>query len=228
MTPVAYIYTLSDPRTEEVRYVGKAFNLIKRLRTHISAAKKETTRKANWIKSLIKAGLKPEIKELEAIFINEVKAWEDAETFWIESLRFLGCRLTNGTVGGKLGASPSKEVRDKIARWHKGRKRSPEARANMAKAHDDYVFTEAHRKAIAKANTGRIPSAQAYANMRGKKRSEAFKAKMRGRKASPETIAKIRLSLLGRKCSPQHKINVSKGRWKNKSKYNNLQLAFEL
>ena len=50
-----HIYSLSDPNTGEIRYVGKTYNqLRKRLYSHLNECKTgNKSHKINWIKSLL-------------------------------------------------------------------------------------------------------------------------------------------------------------------------------
>jgi len=101
-TARVFIYTLADPVTREVRYVGKAINLENRLRRHIytAASSIEQNHKTNWLKSLRAKGLKPIIEALEEIIEPTEAQWQEAERFWIEYLRVLGFKLTNLVAGG--------------------------------------------------------------------------------------------------------------------------------
>lgn len=90
------IYGLLDPKTKEIRYIGvTTCKLSTRLAGHIYDSKhKYGTHKRNWIKSLLKEGLKPEIKLLEESCEN---TWESREKYLISSLP----NLTNTHKGGK-------------------------------------------------------------------------------------------------------------------------------
>src|SRR5579864_1213223 len=93
-----YIYGLIDPITQELRYIGFTVQTLRaRLSKHISDVKKETTHKANWIKSLLNKGLKPEIFLLQETNKNE---WKEDEQWNIAYFKSIGCRLTNHTLGG--------------------------------------------------------------------------------------------------------------------------------
>ncbi len=48
---MTFIYSLFDPSTNEIRYVGKSDNLNIRLIEHIRKCKYSITHKNNWIKS---------------------------------------------------------------------------------------------------------------------------------------------------------------------------------
>lgn len=95
-----FIYTLSDPQTNEVRYVGKADNLNIRLFEHIRKCKHGGTHKNNWIKSLLNKGYKPVIEILDIVSINDWGFWE---TYWINIIKSWGFNLTNIATGGRGG-----------------------------------------------------------------------------------------------------------------------------
>ncbi len=93
------IYGLFDPRTEELRYVGKSCSGLERPRQHIKPRLlKARTHKNSWLKSLLSEGLRPEIDVLEEHAGPETL--NEAERFFIAYFRGIGCRLTNGTDGG--------------------------------------------------------------------------------------------------------------------------------
>lgn len=110
-----FIYTLSDPRTNEVRYVGKTNNLNYRLKKHIKESKNKQTHKEKWIDSLIFKGLLPIIEILDVVNENE---WCFYETYWISQFKTWGFELTNGTSGGEgsdgfKGKTHSNETKEK-------------------------------------------------------------------------------------------------------------------
>ena len=53
-----YIYTLTDPETFQIRYVGKANNISQRYKAHLNRARKHQIHKKNWIASLRKKKVK--------------------------------------------------------------------------------------------------------------------------------------------------------------------------
>lgn len=100
------IYGLIDPTTKELRYIGKSTSGIKRPNSTITRVIKGTecrpgksTLKVNWIKKLLKLGLRPEIEILEVH--TKAEDLPEAEIFWIAYYKFIGCRLTNMTKGGE-------------------------------------------------------------------------------------------------------------------------------
>ena len=91
------IYTLSDPDTNEIRYVGKANNLQTRLKAHCNPARKRKSHKKSWIQSLLAKGKKPLIEVIDHVLQSEWVFWEE---YWIRQLTAWGMRLTNHTMGG--------------------------------------------------------------------------------------------------------------------------------
>lgn len=96
-----FIYTLTDPLTNEVRYVGKTTNLLRRLNAHINRSKKYKYHSARWINSIIEKGLKPIMSVIEEC---DEKNWEDKEVYWINYYRGL-FDLTNILDGGGHSAT---------------------------------------------------------------------------------------------------------------------------
>ena len=127
--PRVFIYSLSDPINSEVRYVGKTTNMKKRLRDHLRD--RRNNYKTSWISSLLNDGKLPIIESLEEVEGADESVWQEAERFWITSLRFLGCRLVNLVDGGIGGINPSAETRLKHSLAMKGKKKSPEHIAKL-------------------------------------------------------------------------------------------------
>lgn len=104
------IYTLSDPITMEVRYVGQTIRELRdRWYDHCSEYKleKETNHRRNWVMSLKRQGLRPVIEILDIV---EKENWVFWEQYWISQLKSWGFNLTNLTVGGEgvVGGKGSK------------------------------------------------------------------------------------------------------------------------
>jgi hypothetical protein len=91
------IYVLIDPRTKEIRYVGKANNVSQRYKAHLNRARKHQIHKKNWIDLLKKEKLKPIIEIIDIVPINEWQFWE---TYWISQFKCWGFNLINYTIGG--------------------------------------------------------------------------------------------------------------------------------
>ena len=92
---VHYIYALSHPITNEVRYIGKTINIKRRYKQHLYD-KRTKSYKSSWIISLKSLGLKPIMTIIEEC--NDVN-WEDREIYWIQQYE----NLTNTQKGGNGG-----------------------------------------------------------------------------------------------------------------------------
>jgi len=196
------IYGLADPRTNVIRYVGKAQNLKHRIQNHLCpAALDGKTHRAQWLNSLMKIGLRPIVITLENV---DESVWEERERWWIKHYRELGNDLTNFTDGGEGGATYGRlgkpwtgQQRESYKKTRTGMsiKATPEAVKARSEANKRAweqkrllgikkkgpVHTEEAKAAISKAHSG-------------KKLTEEHKEKLRqaklGKKQSPETIAK--------------------------------------
>jgi hypothetical protein len=89
-----FIYTLSDPRNNQIRYVGKSVNLEARLKGHLSTSRhaERNSNKGKWIMSLYDENLEPVIEAIDEVPADE---WEYWEHFWIQTFLVWGCDLTN-------------------------------------------------------------------------------------------------------------------------------------
>ena len=96
-----HIYSLSDPRTKKVRYVGWSTNPKYRVSAHLSAARHGrdgNIHKINWLKQLMSMGLKPLLSILESGIGVKRQA---AEKKWIALYRLReGVALLNLADGG--------------------------------------------------------------------------------------------------------------------------------
>lgn len=94
-----FIYTLSDPISGEIKYVGKSINPEDRYRKHISEAKnsKHNNHKINWLKSLSNKNLKPTLCIIDEI----IGDWVWLEEYWISQFKTWGFNLVNSTDGGE-------------------------------------------------------------------------------------------------------------------------------
>lgn len=213
------IYALSDPRTDEVRYVGKSCSGLARPRQHLQAKtlREDPTYKAKWLRSLIAAGHAPEV-----LVIHEAESREalpDAERWWIAYGRAMCWPLTNLTEGGDgvVGADPS--VIERIANARRGRKQSPATVAKRAASMRAYYAThehpsrgskhsDEHRAKIAAANRGRVKTPEECARISA--------AKM-GHTVTAATRAKISTAHMGREFSAEHRAKLSASRMGNKN-----------
>lgn len=112
MESKTYIYVLKDPRTDQVRYVGKTDYVKRRYRRHI----KEHTHshKSYWVRSLLEQGVYPSLEVIEEC---DKSVWQEREIYWIAFFKSQNADLVNSHNGGSgaLGYSPSEETRKKIS-----------------------------------------------------------------------------------------------------------------
>ncbi len=157
-----YIYSLCDPTTKEVRYVGKTANPFNRFWGHIGEAKNKkkgkNKEKAEWIRSLLDLGIRPELNILEEVLTDE---WEEKEIYWIDKCIQDGNNLLNITKGGKTGII-SEKCREALSKCkNRGHKKgefnhSEETKALIRKKRALQVITDEHRKNISKGSTRKI------------------------------------------------------------------------
>jgi hypothetical protein len=115
------IYGLVDPRSNEVRYIGKtnqkpSYRLVQHL--HQAETQDGNSHLLNWLRQLLAEGLAPDIRILEVL--EEWADWQERERIWIAQTRAAGWRLTNMTDGGEGTLNPSKEIRQQRSERMKG------------------------------------------------------------------------------------------------------------
>jgi group I intron endonuclease len=160
------IYTLSDPITNEIRYVGKTKNsLTTRMYQHIRDSLYNGTNsyKKAWIKGLILKGMLPIIEELEIVLNHN--CWKQSEQYWIAQLKSWGFNLTNMTDGGDGNQNQimSLESRIKTSDSLKGRLVSKETRNKISKAHLGKKLSEKTKEKIKLCNLGKKQSEETKA-----------------------------------------------------------------
>ena len=196
------IYTLSDPRTQQVRYVGVTFRGRQRYNEHLSrAVTGGRTHRDCWIRSLIAAGVRPSYQVIEQ---GQGEGWQDAERRWIASYR-QNSDLVNHTDGGDgtPGYVPSPETRERWSQMRagvpyppgreggmKGERHTPEARDKIRAASTGRVQKAETREKISKRHTGRKMSEH---------QKELLAAIHRGKTLTPEHKQKIAASTTNRK-----------------------------
>ena len=100
------IYTLSDPDTGEVRYVGKANNAENRLKSHLRDSLTRKSPLYSWVRKLTAKGKSPTMQVLRVV--DEVD-WCEAEREAIACYRIAGGLLNIADGGEEPYCSP--EVR---------------------------------------------------------------------------------------------------------------------
>ena len=146
------IYGLVDPRTQQLRYVGKTGKtLAERLKQHLKDSKHKTDHKCRWMQSLHKAGLVPEIFEIESVS----GSGDEEEIHHIAQFRGIGCELVNYAPGGRGVTSHTAETKARIGSANRGRSPSAATREAISRAGKGRKFSAEHRARIAAANSRR-------------------------------------------------------------------------
>lgn len=93
-----YIYTLSDPDTLDIRYIGQTNNINRRFNDHISSSTNKkshsyNTHKSRWIRKILNSGNKPIITIIDKC--NTLVESNILEKYYIEEYIKEGYKLTN-------------------------------------------------------------------------------------------------------------------------------------
>ncbi len=168
------IYFLIDPRDESICYVGQTRRgAQRRLKDHlrmISNPKHHGMQKLyNWIASLDRIGLQPEIRVVECL--TSVSQLDEAEIYWGELCRSLGCPLKNVAAFGCSGRwaltdTGRLSIKDRTGEKHQffGKSHKPSTIEKMKKAHAGKTWTpeqieksaSARRKPFICVETGQV------------------------------------------------------------------------
>lgn len=125
-----YVYTLSDPNTSEIRYVGITYNVRRRYNEHLRFSKFKNTHVYTWIRSLKD---KPKVDIIDTCRVGDFPV---LEKYYITLYREMGHNLTNHTLGGEgtYGMKMSDEFKIKKSLSMKG-----ELNQFFGKKHTDEV-----------------------------------------------------------------------------------------
>lgn len=128
-----FIYSLSDPLTGEIRYIGKANNPKKRILDHVKEGKTSNkSHKISWVKSLISKDLMPIVEIVDEVPKSE---WEFWETFWISQFKAWEFKLTNISPGGyNNNYKRSSETKQKMRKSKLGSKLPIEHRNKISES----------------------------------------------------------------------------------------------
>jgi hypothetical protein len=135
---MTYIYSLSCPFTNDIRYIGKSNNPKNRFNRHIKNAKDgKTFHCPTWIRSILKLNNIPILNIIEKCAIEN---WKEKETYWISFYLNKGYDLTNCKNGGDGIGILKEETRQKMSiakigtAHHLGFKNSEESKKAMSLA----------------------------------------------------------------------------------------------
>jgi len=195
LSNTTFIYALTDPRTFEVRYIGKSDNPYERYCKHLLDISK--THKVAWVKLLLSLGLLPILQIVEQC---DKSVWQQKERDWIAFEKRCGCNLTNATEGGSGYASYG-------GKGHKSykvkRKFSDRTRIKMSLAHTGkgkHKFSDKAKKNISDAAKKRKPMSLERRSLLSNK-MKGVNNPFYGKKHSEETKNLISFSRSKRKSS---------------------------
>ncbi len=113
------IYTLRDPRSGGIRWVGQTASLAKRLASHMNTSPSDRSERGDWIRGLKSVGLQPIIELVETIDAvpgSSKNLALHAERALIAKLRKAGEPLLN--LQGPGYSPPEKQVENDSDQCH--------------------------------------------------------------------------------------------------------------
>lgn len=196
-----FVYALVDDREpEDVRYIGITNNPAKRLRDHVRDSAVETTRKANWVASVISTGGNILLGILKGGLTHH-----DAKSAEIELIRYFRSsddRLTNLTDGGDgtSGYIPSAETRAKMRAAFLGKPGTPHTEDAKRRIGESKIGIPRSEETRAKLSAAKIGKP-------GPKHTDASRRKISlgnlGKKMPAEAVNRIAEKLRGRRQSAE-------------------------
>lgn len=202
------IYALVDPRTDEIRYIGKtSIKPERRLTQHLYDSTTPKTRKDYWIRSLGKT-----LPELHILEVCSDSTWRELEAYWISLGRAIGWNLTNLTDGGDGcdGFKHHAETKEKLSEIARRRSITPAMLAGRRKSSDARRGKPGRKHSD---ETKRRMSITRKGRGKGRKLSEEHRKKISvsnmGKKFSPETIEKMRRASQQRMSSAEFRKRLS-------------------
>lgn len=199
------VYSLCEPGTGEVRYVGYSKDVRRRFRSHCKQAGDD--HKSRWVQKLRREGLLPHL--VIKCFVQDSTEAKRVEIALIAAYRSRAFPLTNGTAGGDGLSNPSAAVREKLSKV--ARKRSAAARARFTHRGHPHSKETREKLRIAATNPSRATRDRMSASAKARPPASAeTRAKIgaahKGRPHPPhsaETRAKIGAASKGRIQSPE-------------------------
>ncbi len=197
---MTFIYSLIDPRTNEVRYIGKSTNPEKRYKDHCFYDRGNY--KSSWVKNLKSENLLP---RCEVLWLTSDDRGSELEKIFIKRGRELGWPLTNLTDGGEgtAGHKKTPKTLEKMRQANLGKKLSEETKRKIGLAGLGRKHSEESKRKMSIALTSRPGG---FWTPESAKRLAEFN---RGRKHTEEHKLKISLGGKGRKCSEEHNRGVA-------------------
>jgi len=116
---MVFIYTLCDPITKDIKYVGQTTDIERRFRDHISSSinknsKSYDTYKSRWIRKLLNNGLHPVINIIEECY--SILESNSREKYHINQLTDSGSKLTNSYISDVTEFSTETKIKMSLAK----------------------------------------------------------------------------------------------------------------
>ena len=146
-----FIYSLTCPISGEIKYIGKADDIKRRLRQHTYQSKYSNSEKNIWITELLSEGLNPIIDVLDEVSYSDWGYWED---YWISQSKIWGFELLNKMNGGHGHGKHHPETIEKIRESQSGKNNAMYGK--KTKGHTGRVFSEEHKKNISQSKKGKV------------------------------------------------------------------------
>lgn len=201
------IYAVAHIETGR-EYVGQAVNLRRRWLTHQrqlrAGSHKNPHLQAAWNRYGEQAFLFAVIELCDPGCLNarEQAAFDERKP------EFNLCRM----AGSRYGIPHTPESKAKLSKANKGQKRSPEVCAAISAGLQGLRASDAARAKMRAAKLGKIMSAEAVANMSAAQRARARPSSeydsRRGRKCSPEAVAKSAAARTGAKRTDEQRARM--------------------
>lgn len=212
------IYSLSDPISNQVRYIGLTSSINNRYKQHL--ADKRTSHKKAWLSSLKSQGIYPSVDIIESDLSLE-QAFKK-EISYILLFKSMGAKLVNMTIGGEAPMANKKHSESTLLKMKT--QRSKENNSFFGKRHSKETieiiskklkgkpswslgvkFTKEHKEKLAFAKIGYSPPNKGVSSINF---AEVFKLKRDG--YSQKEIA-IQL-----KCDPSNISRILNNKYKNR------------
>ena len=218
-----FIYGLECPLTKQIKYIGKANDVKRRLRQHLHQSKSSNSGKNLWIKDLLSHNLRPSIVTLDEVPMDEWGYWE---RWWLELCVSWGFDMVNLLQGGNGCSTHAKETIEKIRKsvsgennsmGFQGKTHTDESKKKISESNKGVsrgkgkVLSEETKKKISQTLKGHENNHKGknYDEIHGEERSKEIKSllskSLSGRKLSEETKKKIGDASRGRKMSEETK-----------------------
>lgn len=145
------VYTLKEPNSEIVRYIGVSNNPTRRFKEHIKD--KKSSYKTNWINKIKNLNKLPELTIIEENLTKKEALIK--EIHYIKLFKSFGAKLTNGTIGGEAPMADKKHSKSTLLKMSEGRR--GENNSFYGKHHSDKVKSDMSivRKGTPSWNTGK-------------------------------------------------------------------------